>query len=231
MEHDSITTGAFASKRLRWGLVVVLVLGLAGVTLAVWLKPTPAYQAAPLVIEAGGLQAGDLVFRRGESLTSRMVLTADPRSAYSHVGILYLGEDGPLVVHAIPGDDFDAPTPLRVEPLASFTEAASAVGVHRLGEADAAVYAEDAARIALSYARDSVLFDVGFSLQSPEAMYCTELVWRAYREAGLDLVDGVFDDLRIPLGEGPYILPSSLLDSPYLTNVLSRTRKPANRHD
>ena len=221
----------FAPKRIRLGLVVALGLGLAGVTLAVWLKPTPAYQATPLVVDAHGLRAGDLVFRRGESLTSRMVLTADPRSAYSHVGILYAGEDGLLVIHAIPGDDFSTPTPLRVEPLASFTEAASAVGVRRLGEAEATVYAEDAARIALSYARDSVLFDAGFSLQSSEAMYCTELVWRAYREAGLDLVDGVFDDLRIPLGDGPYILPSSLLGSPYLTDVLSRTRKPANRYD
>ena len=221
----------FASKRLQIGLVVALVLGLAGVSLTLGLKPTAAYEAVPLAIDAGVLKAGDLVFRRGESLTSRMVLTADPRSVYSHVGILYMGEDGPFVIHAVPGDDLAAPPPLRVEPLASFTEAASAVGVRRLGEAYAAAYAEAAARIALSYARDSVLFDAGFSLQSSEAMYCTELVWRAYREAGLDLVDGGFDNLRIPLGDGPYILPSSLLGSPYLTDVLSRTRKLANRYD
>ena len=221
----------FTSKKIRWGLVAVLLLGLAGVSLAVGLTPTPAYEPVPLVIDAGALKAGDLVFRRGGGLTSRIVLSADPRSAYSHVGILHQDAAGPMVIHALPGDDLEAPMPLRVEPLASFTEAASAVGIRRLDGAYAAAYAEDAARIALSYARDSVLFDAGFSLQSPEAMYCTELVWRAYREAGLDLVEGSFDDLILPLGEGPYILPSSLLNSRYLTDVLSRTRKPENRHD
>ena len=210
-----------------------MALGIAGVAVALRLTPAPVYEAVPFAIDAGALRAGDLVFRRGRSLTSRMVLAADQRSAYSHVGIVYLTDDGPRVIHAIPGEDFDSPMPLQVESLASFTKVgtASAVSIWRLEEVYHAAYAERAAGIAFTYARDSVLFDADFSLQSLDAMYCTELVWHAYREAGLDLVDSVFVDLIIPLGDGPYLLPSSLLGSAYLTEVFSFTRKPGNRHD
>lgn len=222
----------FASKKSRWALVVVVVLGMAGA--AVVVRPAPVYEAAALEIDAGTLRAGDLVFRKGRSLTSRMVLAADQGGIYSHVGIVVLAEGGPRVVHAIPGDDLDSPMPLQVESLATFTDVAvaSAVSIRRLDAAYDAATAERAAGIARAYARDSLLFDADFNLQTLDAMYCTELVWHAYREAGLDLVDSVFVDLIIPLGDGgPYILPSSLLESPYLTEIFSFNRKPGNRHD
>ena len=211
-------------------MIVVVTLGVVGAAVILRGSEQPADDAPAFAVDASGLKAGDLVFRRGRSLTSRMVLAADQRSAYSHVGIVVLTDDGPRVVHAIPGEDFDEPMPLQVEPVASFTEAASAVSIRRLKEAGAD-YAEHAAGIALSYVHDSVLFDADFNLQSRDAMYCTELVWHAYRDAGLDLVDGVFVELVIPFGEGPYILPSSLLGSPYLTEVFSSTPKSGNRYD
>ena len=222
----------FASKRIRIGLVVVLVLGLAGAAVAV--RPAPVYEAVALEIDAGALRAGDLVFRKGRSLTSRMVLAADQGSPYSHVGIVVLAEGGPRVVHAIPGDDLDSPMPLQVESLAAFTdvEVASAGSIRRLDEAYEDALAARAAGIARAYARDSLLFDADFNLQTLDAMYCTELVWHAYREAGLDLIDSAFVDLIIPLGDGgPYIVPSTLLESPYLTEIFSFNRKPGTRHD
>ena len=224
----------FASKKSRWGLVVVVAMGIAGAAVAMRPEPVPVYEAAAFEIDAGMLRAGDLVFRRGRSLTSRMVLTADQGATYSHVGIVVLAEGESHVVHAIPGDDFESPMPLRVDSLAAFTdaEAASAVSIRRLDAAYAAAYAERAAGIAFAYARDSVFFDADFNLQTLDAMYCTELVWHAYREAGLDLIDSAFVDLKIPLGDGgPYILPSSLLESPYLTGIFSVPPKPGNRHD
>ena len=209
---------------------MLLTLGVIGAVVAVRWSGEPDYETTPLAIDADALRAGDLVFRRGRSLTSRMVLAADQRSPYSHVGIVYRGDDGPRILHAIPGEDFDSLMPLQVASPAAFTEAASAVSIRRLAQDDAGV-AERAAASAWSYTRDAVRFDADFDLQSRDAMYCTELVWHAYRDAGLDLVDGVFVDLIIPFGEGPYILPSSLLDSPYLTEIFSFTRKSGNRYD
>lgn len=220
------------SLHVRCGLVVVLLLGVAGIAMSGRWSPPPE-PAAPLWVDAGLLKPGDLIFRRGNGLTSRIVLAADRRAAYSHVGIVYLGAGGPHVIHAVPGATLEQPSPLRVEPLAQFTGGRSvlALSIRRLTAAQGTAVAEHAAQRALAFAQAALLFDADFSLQSLDKLYCTELVWRAYQEAGLDLVDGVFDELHLPFSEGPYLLPSSLLASPYLTEVLSLTRKPADHHD
>ena len=75
--------------------------------------------------------------------------------------------------------------------------------------------------MALTYVRDALPFDDRFNLESADRMYCTELVWRAYLKAGIDLVDGVFVRVQTPFGEGRYVLPSSLLNSRYLREIVS----------
>lgn len=183
----------------------------------------PQASGPSLDIKPELLQSGDLIFRRGRSLTSRMVFLADPSSTYSHVGLLFV--DGPevQVIHVVPGDAAAATAPVRIEPLASFVEArhATAVSVRRLEHERAGRYAAQAAAAAYSYARASVPFDAHFDLQSKDRLYCTELVWRAYLDAGIDLVDGVFRRIQTPFGVGDYLPPSSLLNSRHLREVLS----------
>ena len=50
------------------------------------------------------LKAGDLVFRRGNGITSRAVLMADQRGGYSHVGIVVDSCGKMMVVHAVPDE-------------------------------------------------------------------------------------------------------------------------------
>jgi hypothetical protein len=164
--------------------------------------------------DADILESGDLIFRRGRSLVSRAVLAADGRSEYSHVGIIRRIGDEIAVVHAEPADSEHQEGTVRSDSLASYLAfgKASAAALYRAAEVPAALRRE-AAEIAARYAIEGTSFDGRFDLGTADQLYCTELVWRAYLGAGIDLVDGVFDQLSIPLGSGPYILPSRLLDS------------------
>lgn len=161
----------------------------------------------------GELQPGDLVFRKGTSLSSRAVLAADGASPYSHVGIADL-EDGELyVIHAAPGEDSEASEPLLRESLADFLgpERAIAGAVYRPVE-DGEI-GTLAARAARSYFERGLVFDPKLDLESSEALYCTELVWKAHLDAGYDLMDSQPSEFETFLIRGPVILPSDLLGS------------------
>ena len=171
------------------------------------------------------LETGDLIFRQGRSFTSHLVLLADTQSAYSHVGLLFVDGSDILVIHAAPGESAGDSAPVRVEPLMSFIDAqhASAISIRRLEHSRARYYAKQAAEAAYFYAGVPLSFDARFDLESKDQVYCTELVWRAYLEAGIDLVEGVFDRLETPFGAGDYLLPSSLLNSRHLRELFSLT--------
>ena len=174
-------------------------------------------------IDARLLRNGDLIFRQGRSTVSRLVLLADTQSIYSHVGLLLL--DGPeaLVVHAVPAEMIGDPAPVRAEPLAHFIDAerASTVSVRRLNHSQANRYASLATAAAREYVQEALPFDAGFYLYSGDRLYCTELVWRAYLEAGIDLVDGKFARLETPIGAGVYLTVSALLNSRHLREITS----------
>ena len=168
------------------------------------------------------LESGDLIFRSGTNVVSRAVLGLDSASSFSHVGIVYLAGDEPLVIHAIPGENLWRAEPLRIDSLADYLsdENTTSVAIMRL-IADATEIRKKAADAALSFAQDGVLFDGKFDTESSDRMYCTELVWRAYKAVGLDLIDGSFDKVRGPLFSRPRILTSSLLTNPHLKEVFS----------
>ncbi len=161
--------------------------------------------------------SGDVIFRRGTSLLSRAVLWGDGRSQFSHTGIVRLVAGAPLVIHAAPGASLAEETKITIEPIASFLDRsrATAAALYRPRERHLAL-GEEAAAIAHGYAVEERIFDAGFRLETEAALYCTELVWRAYLEAGLDLVDGELDQFSFPLHQGPGLLPSRLQMSPYL---------------
>ena len=176
-----------------------------------------------LVIDTGLLKTGDLIFRRGKSIASRLVLLADKQSTYSHVGLLFMEGSEALVIHIVPAETDGDLAQVQVDRLASFIDARhnSAVSVRRLRHVRASHYGSLAGAVAWTYVREALPFDDRFDLESADRMYCTELVWRAYLKAGIDLVDGVFVRVQTPFGAGRYLLPSSLLNSRYLREIVS----------
>lgn len=155
---------------------------------------------------------GDLAFRRGIGVMSRVVLVADGGGIYSHVGIVKWVGGVCCVVHAVPGEpeykgDLDR---VKVEPLTRFfaSDRAARGEVMRM-EVDSLVAARAAVQ-ALQIARRGALFDHAYDLADTTAWYCTELVDWVYRQAGVDLSEGRLSRVSVPGVGGVYLLPSDL---------------------
>lgn len=152
---------------------------------------------------------------------SRAVVEADPVSRFSHVGLAVVEDGRVAVVHATPGDR-GTEAGVVSEPLSSYLSASSAssAAVFRVADFELAL---EAAEIAKGWARRAIPFDGAFETSSDhatdEALYCTELVWKAYLHAGVDLLAGELDRLDLPLGPDLYVFPSSLSNSTHLAEV------------
>lgn len=186
-----------------------------------WSHVSPPPEAPPLVLPAS-LQEGDLVFRQGHDAVSGVVLAVDPSSQFSHVGILARRGDAWVVIHSLPPDAPGDPGGVRVELLSDYLSPANArrLGIYRLKNAGAESIArvQAAVRAALEYGEQHTRFDGDFDLNDHRRLYCTELVWLAFRQAGIDLAPAP-DWLDLPLRSGYYILPSTLMRSEALLPV------------
>jgi cell wall-associated NlpC family hydrolase len=140
-----------------------------------WCVVAVAARAAPPVDEAT-LQTGDLVFQTSESAQSGAIREAQRGHPATHVGIVV--KDGARV------RVLEAVGPVKFTPLADFA---------RRGGGQVAVYRDprldDATRAAVVAA---AMKDLGrpydpFFTDDDARIYCSELVWRAWRAAGLDV--------------------------------------------
>jgi hypothetical protein len=188
----------------------------------------PYTAAAPVGELAGqfGFRNGDVVLRRGSGVISRSVLTWDTRSTYSHAGLIVEDADGILVVHVEPRVGSGAGH-VVVEPLAAFLAAdrATAAAVYRLRSGTQAVL-NLAVGAALDFADQKLPFDERFDVTAPTRLYCTELVWRAFRAAEIDLVPDLTERERPPWGGAPVILVSDLAGSSSLHRVAAWPTAP-----
>jgi len=117
-----------------------------------------------------------------------MVLERDRRSPFSHVGLIWKTPSGCWVIHVSVAEVPGAPDVVRTDSVAFFLSkgraAAYAVLRHRSATPEQLETVVQAAR---RYAERALPFDGALDLDTSDRLYCTELVWRAYREAGLDL--------------------------------------------
>jgi hypothetical protein len=213
---------SLSKKKIKLTIsLLVLCLALSYISIRLFFRlqtQTPTIQT----FNYSRLQSGDLIFRRGEGVLSQMLFSADKNSTFSHVGIIKLVNNRPLVIHASTGEPLGTDAIVRMDSLETFLkrDKTSAIAIYRLKEGSLKT-SEKVANIAQKYADQKLAFDSDFDLKTPDRLYCTELVWKAYQEAGIDLVDGKFDQLNIPFKQGFYLLPSRLLASQYLKKVYS----------
>lgn len=162
-----------------------------------------------------GLQAGDIVFIRGKSARSAVVrIVEGSYGAYSHVGLIVVEHGEPFVIHANPETASDY---VRKEPwfqLITRTRIAGA-SVFRLVHDPGNRAGARASMAADEYWKRHLRFDHDFDLLTADRLYCTELVWRAYLTAGIDLRGHSFKTER------RYLLPSDLIDSGFLRELRS----------
>lgn len=171
----------------------------------------------------GQLRDGDILFRRGKEAVSEVVLGLDTRSVFSHVGIVVFRAGEACVVHAVPAEAEGEEDAVKLEPVSRFLAAdrSSGMAVYRLHEASDHTSGSPpklAAREALRLAQANTPFDNAFDLNTPDLLYCTELIWHVFRKAGIDLAPKP-PSKRFQLWSGRYILPSTLQASPLIKRV------------
>lgn len=147
-------------------------------------QPPLAAEAMASFPDVDAIEDGDIVFRRGRDMMSRLVLSQGRDTRYSHVGMV-VREGGQLyVVHAMPAEG-DEPGGVRREPMDAFLAApvAASAGLYRAHGLDAAQ------RVRIRDYLDTQIgtpFDDAFLLGDDQRQYCTELVIRALRAAGAE---------------------------------------------
>lgn len=159
--------------------------------------------------DISALQTGDLIFRQGRGYRAAAVELFG--GGLTHVGIVEVTRQGAFVIHAAPPEGDFSGGVVRV-PLSVFARSADAIAVSAYRRRGLTTKA--AQRIALAadrYAQDQTPFDDAFRLDdSGRAIYCTELVWRASRDAGVSFVPRT---TRIGVLVGSVMTPSDLLRS------------------
>ncbi len=156
----------------------------AGLTTTAAVHSAPAARALP----ANALRNGDLIFRTGFGIETRMLSIVG--NGYSHVGVIYRSGGAWQVVHALPGGPHGA---VQTEPVEDFIRFARN-GDYRVMRvrwhgADARARFDRAVRRSVEALRGrKLLYDFAFDLGEPSRIYCTELAWRVLRAAGVDLL-------------------------------------------
>ena len=153
---------------------------------------------------------GDIALRCGWGMESRAV-TANGRSAYSHVGLIHYDSINRMweIIHAVPGED--DPEYLKAEPLSAFysKERARSGAWLRVDCSDS--IAKQAVEYALRKVDEKVLFDNDYLLEDTTKLYCTELIWRSFLTVGIDVSSGNRHSApRLVCAEEECIFPNDL---------------------
>ncbi|MFW6019523.1 MAG: YiiX/YebB-like N1pC/P60 family cysteine hydrolase [Bacteroidales bacterium] len=164
--------------------------------------------------------SGDIILRRGKSLVSQLVLLRDKASEYSHIGVIVIKDEQPYVIHAVPGEaEKHEPEYVKMETVKEFLDVKKSAdfAVYTLKE-DYRRYRQKVADKALTYVKNHVEFDSEFNLEDESKLYCTELIWRAYNYAGINLANSI-DKINSPFYKGDFIYPSTLFSSPVFEKI------------
>lgn len=148
------------------------------------------HNTKPISYASDLFQDGDLVFRSGKGIFSDLFKSVGTRkSPYSHVGIIYMHGGKVFVVHT-EAKELTGKGHAKIDPLDIFLNDsnASASCIYRLKKA-ANYYGKKSVGIAIQFAKEEIPFDLNFDISTQNKLYCTKLVWLAYKKVGIDIVD------------------------------------------
>lgn len=205
-----------------------LVLGGCLLTLMLFFKgatgQTKQFVAGHLPYGKGTILPGDLLFRHGTGFFSQYFMKAGSKpSPYSHIGLI-ANHDGQLVVLHAEASEFTGIGGVKVEPLEIFLslENARKAAVYRVTATHK--QRQKAVNYAFGAYIRKVPFDTAFDAFDQSRLYCTELVWQAYRSAGLDLAP-VMDQIIVGSDAKQIISLNNILESTSVYGVQTITRR------
>ncbi len=167
-------------------LLGVLLLSFALVFL--WLKN----QVVPperIPFDIGIIKNGDLVFRQGRGIFSDIFKNiGETDSPFSHVGIVYKDGNDIFVIHT-EANELTGVGFAKKEKLSDFISNSNSVtyDFYRIDDFRSARI-QSVLKAALKYVNDKIPFDTDFNLRDNDRLYCTELVYKAFKSAGINLV-------------------------------------------
>ncbi len=158
------------------------------------------------------VKEGDIVFRIGEGVVSRIVLASDINGKYSHIGMIINENDTLKVAHSVPGEhnddlDFDR---VKIDAIEIFFSQnhASAGAVMRLNLSDK--QRKTLSKSAIDKERQNVKFDHDYDLNDTCSLYCTEFIQLLYSNIGIDISENRRSTAFVPGLQGDYIMPSDI---------------------
>ena len=168
------------------------------------------------IIDTERFRNGDLIFREGPSLNSEFV-KAMSDNRFSHVGMLFKSKGRWMVVHAVPDESEEHETDfVKCEPVESFLDPSKARSSKCMRVRCDSYKALAAVKYAVVKADSHILFDNDYDLNDTSRLYCTELVWQAYRHQGINLVPRFTNVPMFGLGKTKdVIFPVNILKSSY----------------
>jgi uncharacterized protein YycO len=156
--------------------------------LSIWSWSCCAAATAPDINASSQLlESGDIVVRMGKGLWSDYFAgISKHEKLYSHSGIIVKINSALFVAHE-DADDLTGQGSARLVTYAEFVADSSRLAIYRVKVS--VIKRNDIAQKALSLAVRAVPFDIKFSLDTTDALYCTEFVWYSIlASTGLDIV-------------------------------------------
>jgi len=132
---------------------------------------------------------GDLVTRTGNDFTSQSLKTLNRRNkTFSHCGIVHIENDTVFVYHAL-GGEWNPNQKLRKDPFEEFADPVSnnLIGLFRYNLPRKELH--KMVEVADSLYQIAIPFDMDFSLDTKDKMYCAEFVLYCLQEASPLLSD------------------------------------------
>ena len=158
------------------------------------------------------IESGDLIFRRTRTIEGETVLMLGG-GIYSHVGVINVEDKGVFVIHVVPS----SPSMVRKERLQKFVNDSVAFAVYRVQTSHE--HRQRAALLAKAWVGRKP-FDRDFNLRDDGRLYCTELVYNAYKNVGIDLVDGKYDTVLLPIvGKKEVIYPQTIIEAGHVEAI------------
>lgn len=161
-------------------------------------------------IPISNFHSGDVAFRLGRTIESRAI-AAD--GGYSHVGIIIRKDSTLQVAHIEPSRNGSELT--KYESLEQFfhPDNASSGAVMRIENLKSTQLAVVENYL---FSCKNISFDHDYKLSDTTLMYCTELVYRAFLEIGIEITNVRH---RVPLAQEEVILPTDIYKSDKLIEI------------
>lgn len=167
------------------------------------------------------LQAGDIAFRRGESIASEIVLHNDINGKYSHVGLVVETDSGLMIVHSVPGEisTNEISDIIQIEHIDNyFARNVSVRGKIMRMNLDSA-QRKTLFFLALKKVQEKVPFDHNYDLSDTTKLYCTELIQLLFKNIGIDIAQKRITTINVPGLNTKYIMPSDIYSNNNLKTI------------